>query len=143
MSPVYRLAKKTRPAAGGRQDPVRKNGNITNSANMALRGSNQMMLSAAASKGWAYREIVFLSAPLKGNPMERKFRLTPPPEAVVGKGRARRCVKAIYGLADAPSEYYRALTGLLQRVDVWRRKVGATPSANRDRDCLLREKING
>ena len=63
---------------------------------------------------------------LKSDPTLRNVRLTPSPEAAVGKDRARRSVKAIYELAGASSEFYRNQTRLLLGDGVRGRPVGAT-----------------
>ena len=76
---------------------------------MAGRGSNLLVLSLAATENWAVEQMDVSGAFLKSDPIQRLVWLRPPPEANLRYGKIWRANKAIYGLADGPSYFFKTL----------------------------------
>ena len=113
---------KARLVARGFEDPAQRNGELINTAKMALRGSNQILLSVAAIFDWPVNKIDIQTAFLKSDYMERKLWLIPPAEANLKPNQTWRCKKAIYGLSDAPSDFHKTMENFLLKNKMWEEK---------------------
>ena len=115
---------KARLVARGFEDPAQQNGHLINTARMALRGSNQVLLSIAALKGWHLRKLDVQAAFLKSDYMQRNLWLVPPRESGVKDDSLWKCKKAIYGLSDAPSEFHRTMSDYILKEKTWQDDLG-------------------
>ncbi len=84
------------------------------------RQSLRLGLIAATSMDWELHVMDITSAFLQGNKLERTVFVRPPPE-VCDKGKIWKLKRCLYGLADAPREWY-------DRVHEEMIKLGATVS---------------
>ena len=135
LPPLKRV--KARLVARGFQDPAQKNGLLINTAKMALRGTNQVVMSVGALKGWALNKMDIATAFLKSDYVKRDIWLSPPVEAGVSNSYTWKAKKAIYGLSDAPSEFHRTLTGFFLGHEVWLQQLGVTISNTELDPCLF------
>ena len=94
--------------------------NFRKDAPTCARESVRFTLSVIASNQWTLKSIDIKSAFLQGRQMERTVFLRPPPESGCSN-KLWKLNKCVYGLADAPREFYIRLTTVLK-------DLGMTPS---------------
>ena len=106
------------------RDYERRDADTTvNSAEMAQRGSTEVLLFLAATRGRDVREMDISSAFLNSDDISRKVLLTPLTGAGVDKGELCRARKAIYGRFDGHSAFNRALGEFLRKNEIWGLKL--------------------
>ena len=115
---------KARLVARGFEDPEVKNKTLINSALMAGRGSNLLLLSLAALRKWTVEQMDVSGAFLKSDPIQRLVWLQPPVEANLRHSKIWRANKAVYGLADGPSYFFKTLDRFLREDEVWSTQAG-------------------
>ena len=91
---------------------------------MAGRGSNLVLLLLAALRNWTVEQMDVSGAFLKRDPIQRLVWLQPPPGANLRGARVWRANKAIYGLADGPSYFFKTLDRFLREDEVWTQQAG-------------------
>ena len=75
------------------------------------RESVRIMLTILSSKGWKLQSIDFKTAYLQGQPIEREIFIVPPKEA--DTSQLWQLKKTVYGLSDAPRQWYLSLSKVL------------------------------
>ena len=115
-----------------------KNKTLINSALMAGRGSNLLLLSLAALRKWTVGQMDVSGAFLKSDPIQRLVWLQPPPEANLRSARVWRANKAIYGLADGPSYFFKTLDRFLREDEVWTNQAGFISQPTEVDPCLYK-----
>ena len=129
---------KARLAARGFENPEVKNKTLINSALMAGRGSNLLLLSLAALRKWTVEQMDVSGAFLKSDPIQRLVWLQPPLEANLRSTRVWRANKAIYGLADGPSYFFKTLDRFLREDEVWTNQAGFIFQPTEVEPCLYK-----
>ena len=114
---------KARLVARGFQDPAVKAGSLGVGACMAARLSSLHVLFTAAQRKWEVVKIDISGAFLKGEKLKRDVFLVPPPEARCPAGSVWKANMAVYGLVDAPFEFYRSLDRFLRFHEVWEEQL--------------------
>ena len=79
------------------------------------RQSLQLALITAASMDWELQVLDITSAFLQGNKLERTIFIRPPAE-VCESGKIWRLKRCLYGLADAPREWYDRVATEMERI---------------------------
>ena len=85
------------------------------------RESVRLALTILASKKWKARSIDFKTAYLQGEPIERNIFIIPPKEANTNK--LWKLLKTVYGLNDAPRQWYFSLLKVLTDLGCQRHSI--------------------
>ena len=129
---------KARLVARGFEDPALRTGSLGVGACMAARLASLPVLLTAATRGWQVIKMDISGAFLKGDRVARDVYLVPPPEARCAPSQVWKANMAVYGLVDAPFEFWRSLDRFLRTHPVWEDQLGWVILNSSEDSCVYR-----
>ena len=115
---------KARLVARGFEDPDKRDNSLMVNCSMAFREIHMVVLSTSATMGWSVHKADVKAAFLKSDKLKRSVYCLPPKEARVATGMVWKCCKAIYGLADGPSEFIASVRRYFGASEEWMAHAG-------------------